>query len=135
MSCVSDIIFVSGLAVRVHIAYKDAPDGYRRISEDAAALKVLIDKVAKHFKSMNINSHDYQYGQELWNGCQTVLEDLNSFFEKYKRLAAVNKRFIFGTVKLGNNDITALHSQLISETVLMNGFVRRFVVPAMHSGL
>ena len=135
MTSARDIIAISGLAVRAHIAYKDAPDGYKHISEDVAALQVLIDKVARHFKSTNISSHDHQYGQKLWNRCQTVLEDLNSFIEKYKRLAAINKGFIFGTVKLRSKDITALHSQLISETVSMNGFVRRFVVPAMHPSL
>ena len=132
MTCVRDIIAVSGLAVRVHLAYKDAPDHYRHISEDVAELRVLLDKVAQHFKSTNINSHDHQYGQKLWNGCRTVLEDLNSFIEKYKKLVAINKGFI-GTVKLGNKDITALHSQLISKTALMNGFVRRFVVPATYA--
>ena len=133
MSCVHDIIAISGQAVRAHIAYKDAPDGYQHISKDIAALQVLINKVAQYFKSTNISSHDHQYGQKLWNSCQTVLADLNSFIEKYKRLAAINKGFIFGTVKLGNRDITALHSQLISQTVLMNSFIRRFVVPAMYS--
>ena len=135
MTSVRDTIVVSGLAVRVHIAYKDAPNGYKHISEDVAALQALIDKVARHLKSTNIRSEDHPYGQKLWNSCQTVLEDLNSFIEKYKRLAGINKGYIFGTVRLGGKDITALHSQLISETVLLKGFVRRFVFPAMHSSL
>ena len=133
MICVHDIIAVSGLAVRASIAYKDAPGGYRHISEEVTALKLLIDKVAPHFKSTTISSDDHQYGQRVLKSCLTILQDLNSFIEKYKRLAAINRRLIFGTVKLGDNDITALHSQLISETVSLNGFVRRFVIPAICS--
>ena len=135
MSCVQDIIAVSGLAIRAQIAYKNAQRGYRHISTDIAALHILIDKVAQHFRNTTIGSEDRQYGRKLLKSCQTVLEDLNSFIGKYKRLAAINRRLLFGTVKLGNKDITALRSQLISETVLLNGFVRRWVVLALHSTL
>ena len=125
---VGNFIAISGLAVRVYIAYKDAPDDYRYISKDIAALQALIDRVAQHFRDTTIiSSDDHQYGQRVLESCQTVLEDLDSFIEKYKRLAAINKRLVLGRVKLGNQHITALQSRLISETVLLNGFVRRSV--------
>ena len=132
---VGDFIAIAGLAFRVFIAYKYAPDAYKYISKDIAALQVLIDRAPPHFKNMTISSTDYQYGQKILEDCQAVLEDLNFLIEKYKRLAAINKNLVLGTVRLGSKDITALQVQLVSETVLLKGFVRRFVTPAMHSTL
>ena len=124
-----DFIVLSGLATRVHIAYKDAPDYYRHISEEVATLKLLIDKVVLHFKSTS--SNDRHGGQAVLKGCQGVLEDLNSFIERYKRIASMNKRLVLNGVRLGK-DITALQVQLISNTALLKGFVRRCVVHFMN---
>ena len=131
MICVHDIIAIAGLAIRVSIAYKDAPGApgyYRHISEEVAALKLLVEKVAPHFKSTPMSMEDYQYGEKVLKDCQSVLEDLNSFIEKYRRLAVINRRLVLNRVKLGKEDITLLHVQLISNTVLLNGFVRRCVI-------
>ena len=127
MICVHDIIAITGLAVRVSIAYKDAQVDYRNISEKVAALKLLIDKAAPHFKSMSISLEEYHHGEQVLKDCQSVLEDLDYFIEKYKRLASINKRLVLNRVKLGKKDITALEVQLVSNTMLLNGFVRRCV--------
>ena len=126
MICVRDIIAISGLAVRVYTAYKDVPD-HRHISKDIAALQVLINKVAPHFKDTTISQEDYHYGEKIVKACHGVLEDLNAFIEKYKRLSSINERLVLNRVKLGKNNITVLHVQLISNTNLFNGFVRRCV--------
>ena len=125
---VHDIIAITGLAIRVSIAYKDGPDDYRHISEEVAALKLLIDKVAPHLtRSTSITIGDHHHGQMVLKGCQGVLEDLNSFIGKYTRLASMKRSLVLNGVKLGK-DITALQVRLISNTVLLNGFVRRCVV-------
>ena len=128
MICVHDIIAITGLAVRVSIAYKDASDDYRHISEEVAALKLLVDRVAPHFKTNTISQEDYHYGEKVLKDCQSVVEDLDYFIDKYKRLAAINKRLVLNRVKLGKKDITALEVQLVSNTILLKGFVRRCVV-------
>ena len=125
MICVHDIIAISGLAIRVSIAYKDAPDAYRHISEEVAALKLLVDKVVPHLKRTTISQEDHHYGETVLKGCQGVLEDLNSFIGKYKRLSSMNKRLVLNRVKLGTKDITVLDVQLISKTASLNGFVRK----------
>ena len=127
MTFVRDIIAISGLAVRVYIAYKDTQD-YKWILEDIAALQMLLDKVAHHLKSTTISNDDHQYGQMVLKGCHGVLQDLNRFIEKYWRLASIHKRLVLNRVKLGTEDITTLHVRLISNTVLLNGFIRRCVV-------
>ena len=124
MTCVRNIIAISGLAVRVYISYKDSPD-YSFILEDIVALQALIDKVAQHFRSTNISDDDCHEGQAILKGCHSVLEDLNAFIEKYKRLASLNKSLVFNRVKLGKYDITVLHGRLISNTGLLTGFFRR----------
>ena len=128
MIYVHDIIAITGLAVRVSIAYKGVPAEYRHISEEVAALKLLIDKAAPHFKRMDISHKDYHYGEKVLRDCQSVLEDLNSLVEKYKRLASINRRLTFEGVKLGKDDIASLQVRLISNAVLFNGFVRTCVV-------
>ena len=124
MSCVRDIIVISGLAIRTSIAFKEAPRDYRHISEDAAVLKHLIDRVSPHFKRITISSNDRHHGQEVLKGCQSVLEDLMALIEKYKRLACINQRLVLNGVKLGKENITTLQVRLMSNTSLLNGFVR-----------
>ena len=127
-----DIIAISGLAVKVYTAYKDAPDDYKHISEEVVALKILVDKVAQHFRSTNMSSNDRNDCQKVLEGCRSVLKDLNSLIEKYKSLASTtNKRQVFKRIKLSKEDIATLRVRLISNTVLLSGFVRRFVVPAI----
>ena len=132
MICVHDIIAITGLAVRVSIAYKDASHDYRHISEEVASLKLLIDRVAPHFRSNTISREDCHYGEKVLRGCQSVLEDLDSFIRKYERLASMNKRLVLNRVKLGKVDITALQVQLVSNVVLLNGFIRKCVVRLIH---
>ena len=129
MIYVHDIIAITGLAIRVSIAYKDAPDDYKHISEEVAALKLLIDKVASHLKCAS--QEDHCYSEKVLKDCQSVLEGLSSFIEKYKRLASINKKLVLNRVKLGNEDITALQVRLTSKTVLLESFVRRCVVLAL----
>ena len=133
MICVRDIIAITGLAAKVSIAYKDASDDYKHISEEVAALKLLVERVAPHFQGTTISQEDYHYGERVLKGCQSVLEDLNSFIRKYERLASINKRLVLNRVKLGKEDITALEVQLVSNTVLLNGFVRRCVVRSINA--
>ena len=116
--------------MRVSIDYKDAPAGYRHISKEAASLKLLVEKVGPHFQSTTISQEDYNYGEKVLRDCHSVLEGLNSFIGRYKRLVSMNRRFTCGGLgaKLGKDDIASLQVRLISGTVLFNGFVRRCVV-------
>lgn len=126
---VGDFIAISALAIKVYTAYRDAPDDYRRISEEVVVLQILINTVAQHFKRIPIDSHDRHDGHKALKDCQNVLEDLNSLIDKYKRLTSTNKRFVSARVRIGKEDVVALRIRLISNTVLLNGFIRRFDIP------
>ena len=123
---VGDIIAISQLALKVHSAYKDAPDNYRHISEEVKSLQIIINKAAKHFKGTTLSGEDRQEGQEVLKGCQSVLEDLNSLIEKYNSLSSASKHQFFTKVKLGTEDMVTLRLRLISNTGLLNGFIQRF---------
>ena len=123
-----DVFAISALAIKVFVAYQDAPENYRHISEEVAGLQVLLGTVEKYFKSSAISSNDRQNCQRVLKGCQSVLEDLNSLIEKYSSLASTDKRLVFKRVKLGKEDIITIRQRLISNTVLLSGFVRRFVI-------
>ena len=125
---VGDIIAISKLAAKVYTAYEDAPNDYKNIAEEVKSLQNIINKAAQYFKSTTLSENDRLEGQEALKGCQSVLRDLNShIIEKYKSLASPNRRLVFQRVKLGTEDIANLRQRLISNTVLLSGFVRRFV--------
>ena len=130
---VSDIIAISGLAIRVYLAYKDAPDGYSHISDEVGALQILINKVAQLSKRTAISSDDHDYGQRVLSCCKSILEGLDSLIEKYRSLVSTNRRLPFISVKLGpgKENIEALRIRLTSNAVLLKGFVRRFVFPCI----
>ena len=125
-SIMGDIIVVSGLAIKVQTAYKDAPHDFRHISEEVEALQVLIGKVTQHFKSITgIGSDSRNEGQKVLKSCQSVLEDLNSLFEKYKEKgrAFTIQGLPFLGVRLGEENIISLQERLIFNTGLLHGFV------------
>ena len=128
---VGDILAISGLAVKVYTAYKDAPDNYKHISDEVKSLQIIIDNAARHFKSTTLNSDNLQKGQEVLKGCENVLEDLNSLIEEYNNLSSPNKGQVLKRIKLGGEDIATLRVRLISNTGLLSSFIQRFDIPSI----
>ena len=123
---VGDIIAISGLAVKVYTAYKDAPDDYRHISDEVKSLQIIINKAAQHFESTTLRDNNREEGQEVLKGCQNVLENLDSLIENYNSLASARSNQVFRRVRLGTEDIASLRARLTSNTTLLNAFVHRF---------
>ena len=122
---VSNFIALSSLAVRVLTTYKHDIGDHGYISNEVAALRILVDKAAQHFETTPVGSDGRSHGQIALISCQSVLEGLDSFPRKYKSLSSAIRRQII----LSKNKIVALRESLISNTTLLNGFVRRFVMP------
>ena len=127
-----DVIALSGLAVKVHAAYKDAPKNYRDISEEVKSLQIIIDIAVQHFASPVLSDSNRERGQEVLKGCRSVLEDLNSIIKKYDSLASADASQVIKRVKLGMEDIATLRIRLISNTGLLNSFIQRFDIPTMN---
>ena len=136
-----DIMVVSRLALKVIVAYKGAPGDYRNISDEVESLHIIIKKAAQHFKSTTLSDNSRQEGQKVLKGCQNVLEDLDTFMEKYNSLASssagtsaghVLQRMKLGASQvLGTEDIATLRARLTSNTTLLNGFIQRSDTPTI----
>ena len=124
---VGDIMAISGLAIKVYTAYKDAPDDYRNIADEVKSLHIIINEAARHFESTTLGNQKQQRGKEVLESCQNVLQDLDTLIEKYNALvpANANTSRVFRRIKLSTEDITILRARLISNTILLNSFVQR----------
>lgn len=85
---VGDIMAISRLAARVYTAYKDAPNDYKHIAEEANSLQSMINKAAQHFQSTTLSDYDRQECQKVLEGCQSLLEDLHFLIRKYNTSAS-----------------------------------------------
>ena len=126
---VGDIMAISGLAVKVYTAYKDAPDNYRNISDEVKSLHIIISNAAQHFNSTALSDNKRREGQEILKGCQHVLEDLDALITKYNSLASASTSQVIQRIKLGAEDIATLRARLTSNITLLNGFIQRFDIP------
>ena len=136
-----DIMAISGLALKVYTAYKDAPDDYRNIADEAKSLHIIIEEAPRHFESTTLSNKKQQRGKEVLEGCQNVLRDLDALIEKYNALAPANlpegqghatrllananASQVFRRIKLGTEDIVTLRARLTSNTLLLNSFIQR----------
>lgn len=125
---VGDVFALSALAKKVYTAYKDAPNTYKHISEEVAALQILINKAVQHIESTTISRNVLHDGQQILRNCESVLVDLHYLVEKYQSLSSTNREFAFHRVKLDSENITTLRSRLVSNTTLLNGFIQRFAI-------
>ena len=124
-----DIITISQLAIRVYTAYQDAPDEYKHISEEVRSLQIVIDEAIQYFESSTLSDNKrYNTGQEVLQGCRSILEDLDSLIEKHKSIASAKRWQFLKRVKFSNNNIMDLRTRLISNTLLLGNFIRRFVL-------
>ena len=120
-----DIMAISGLALKVYTAYKDAPDDYRNIADEVNSLRIIIEEAARHFESTTLGDKKQQRGKEVLVGCQNVLKDLDALIEKYNALVSADRSQVFQRIKLGTEDIVTLRARLTSNTTLLNSFIQR----------
>ena len=122
-----DIMGISGLALQVYSAYKDAPDDYRNISDEVKSLHIIINKAAQHFGSASLSSSSRREGKEVLKGCRNILEDLDALIQKYNNLASTGTSQVLRRIKLRAEDITTMRARLTTNTVLLNGFIQRLI--------
>ena len=119
-----DIIAIYKLAAKVYAAYEDAPSDYRPVSEEVMSLQTIINTAIQHFESNTWGNNDWQLAQEVLEGCQSALEDLN--------LASANGSRILKRAGCGAEDITTLRASLTSNAVSLNSFIQRFDIPTTN---
>lgn len=120
--------------LKVYEVFKHAPGDYRNISEEVKLLEVIVDGAVQYFKGTILSDQKKSEGREVLQGCQNILKDLHVFIENQKALASANMRQgrqFLKRFKLGNERITTLRARLISNSILLSNFIRRFVIPVM----
>ena len=85
-----DIVAISGLAIKVYTAYKDAPDNYRHIADEVKSPHIVIKKAAQHFDSSTLSNNSQQEGQEVLQDCRNVFEELDALIVKYNGLVSAS---------------------------------------------
>ena len=98
---------------------------YQHVAEEVNSLQTMINKAAQHFQSTTLSDSDRQEGQNVLNGCQSILGDLDSLLEKHNSLASTNPGQAFQRVMLGTEDIATLRARLTSNATLLSSFIRR----------
>ena len=126
-----DILAISELAIKVYTAYKDAPGDYRHIADEVRSLHIVIKKAAQHFNNPTLSNDSRQEGQEVLQGCQNVLEELDTLIVKYSSLASGGTGKVLQRIKLSAEDIAALRARLTSNITLLTSFIQRFDIPAI----
>lgn len=129
---VGDIITISALATRIYSCYKNAPDEYKYILEDVRSLQIVIDGAKHYFGNSTLSGNKLREAQEVLQGCQSVLEELDCLVTKYQSIANPKRWRFWKRVKLGNKNIMALRTRLTSNTILLTNFTRRFVLAICH---
>ena len=124
------IVAISSLVVKLYKVFKDGSGDYRRISEEAKSLRITVDGAVHFLKSTTLNKRKQLEGREILQGCQNILRDFDAFIKNYKSLASSNQwqwRQVFKRFSPGSEDNTTLRIRLISNTILLSNFIRRFV--------
>ena len=124
-----DITAISELALKVYTACEDSPGDYRNTSDQVKSFHIILNQAAQHFESTTLSNSRRQEGQEVLEGCQNVLEDLDSFILEFSSLASASTSQVLQRVQLGAEDIATLRARLTSNTALLNGFIQRFDMP------
>lgn len=132
MSFGVDFIEISTLAARVYTCYKDALDEYIYISEDVRSLQIIIDGAKHYFEDSALSGNKRLEARKVLQGCQRVLLELDCLVMRYQNIAILKRWQFLKRVKFGSTNIMALRTRLISNTILLSNFTRRFVLAICH---
>ena len=124
---VGDFLAVSKLSWDVYTAFKDAPGGFRNISDEIKSLHIIVDKNKHKFQDKTLNSYEQAQLQEILQGCTNVLGDLDKLHTKYMRLGSAQSSSsqAIDRIKWTQENIAELRARLTSNTMLLNTFITR----------
>lgn len=123
---IGDFINVGHLAWNVYKSCKDAPGSFSNIAFEVLSLHAVLREVEETLSNGGDESlSDAQSTRlsTLKDGCENVLNDLQSLIDKYESLGTKSKR-TWDRLGWGLQDIADLRSRLTSNTVLLTAFIR-----------
>ena len=121
---VGDFVLLGQLAWTVFKSCKGAPESFANISYEVLSLHAVVKEFGDNLQEERIQSPSQLAGlRHVAGGCQRVLDDLKVLTDRYSSLGSQNKR-IRDRLKWGGEDIAEIRLRLISNTALLNAFIR-----------
>ena len=111
-----DFLALGQLAWKIYKTCKDAPQGFKNISQEVLSLHAVLKEVEELYSDTTMSAAQQSRLRIVGDGCRGVIEDLQGILDTYKRT--------WDRLAWGSEDIAELRSRLISNTVLLTTFVK-----------
>lgn len=120
---VGDFVLLGQLAWKVYKSCKGAPESFVNISYEVLSLHAVVKEFGDNLREENPAPAQLAGLRHVAGGCQRVLDDLKILTDRYHSLGSQNKR-TRDRLKWGGEDIAEIRLRLISNTALLNAFIR-----------
>ena len=120
---VGDFATLGQLAWKIYKACKDAPEGFKNISQEVLSLHAVLKELEETYSDANLSAAQRSRLRTIEDGCRAVLEDLQDLVDRYHSLGTRTKR-TWDRLAWGSENIAELRSRLVSNTVLLTTFVK-----------
>ena len=118
---IGDIVSVSKLAWKVYKSCKDASEDFKNLSTEVVSLHVVLKETEEVIAENTPNRNQAFRLQNLSEGCQMVLQDLEQLIDRYKSLGSKSQR-TWDRLKYGTEDIHTIRLRLISNTTMLSAY-------------
>jgi hypothetical protein len=120
---VGDFVTLGQLAWKVYKSCKDAPESFSNISQEVLSLHTVLKEAEEILSEQSLSASKQVSLKTVSDGCYRVLQDLQCLLARHESLGVKSKR-TWDRLRWGSQDIEALRSRLISNTVLLVAFIR-----------
>lgn len=120
---VGDFAALGQFAWHVYKSCKDAPESFKNMSLEVLSLHAVLKEVEETLSGYPLSQSRQASLETITNGCQEVLQDLQSLVDRYQSLGSQTKRS-WDRLRWHSNDIAELRARLTSNTVLLTAFIR-----------
>lgn len=122
---VGDFTVLGQLAWKLYRTCKDAPESFQDTSQEVLSLFVILKESEEIYSGTLLSATQRSRLEDIRNECHAVLEELQGILDNHNSLSTKPKRTLD---RLGwrsnDSDIAELTSRLVSNTVLLKGFVK-----------
>ena len=118
---VGDVAALGHFARKTYRAYKackDAPEGFKNITQEVLSLHVVLKELKKTHSDANLSADQQSRLRIVGDGCRAVLQDLQDLVDRYNSLGTKTKR-TRDRLAWGSQNITDLRLRLISNTGML----------------
>lgn len=119
----SDFVALGQLAWKIYKSCKDAPEGFKNVTQEVLSLHAVLKEVEETYSDANMSVARQARLKIVRDGCGAALEDPQGILDKCNSLGTGTKR-TWDRLGWGSKNIEQLRSRLISNTLLLTSFVK-----------